>query len=31
MKVYARTRKIAAAALTHTWVNWIWKLLLSHP
>ena len=31
MKVYARTGKITASALTNTGVNWIWKLLLSHP
>ena len=29
--VYARTGKITASALTHTGVNWIWKLLLSYP
>ncbi len=29
--VYARTGKITASALTHTGVNWIWRLLLSYP
>ena len=29
--VYARTGKITVSALTHTGVNWIWKLLFSCP
>ena len=29
--VYARTGKITASALTHTAVNWIWRLFLSYP
>ena len=29
--VYVRTGKITASALTHTGINWIWRLFLSYP